>query len=82
MDSVMEDPKALQMRTKCLEYMKIHSYESAMFFARQLVCLSDSECTLCRPSLSYFARCQMRMMCNCSLKRTLLIRNTGGHTMS
>ena len=47
----MEDPKAPQMRTKCLEYMKIHSYESAMFFARQLVCLSDSECTLCRPSL-------------------------------
>jgi len=42
MESMMEDPKAPQMRTKCLEYMKIHSYESAMFFARQLVCLSDN----------------------------------------
>ena len=28
-------------RQKCVDFMKIHSHQSAAFFARQLVCLSD-----------------------------------------
>ena len=52
-----------QMRTKYMEFMKNHSYESAAFFARQLVCLSQGDHL---PILSLISRRQIQKMCDYS----------------